>query len=66
VIGPRRHGLARQAGDTTKPEEETMKLLRRLRHEVRQDVNTADRSAARGVRRLRRRSRTRSTAGARY
>ncbi|WP_274535223.1 hypothetical protein [Pseudofrankia asymbiotica] len=43
-----------------------MRLLPRLRHEAKRDVNTADRSAARGLRRLRRRSRTRSTTSARY
>ncbi|WP_283097708.1 hypothetical protein [Frankia sp. AgB32] len=43
-----------------------MKLLRRLRHEARRDVNAADRSAARGLRRLRRRPRNRSTSAARY
>ncbi|MCK9875217.1 hypothetical protein MXD59_05380 [Frankia sp. Ag45/Mut15] len=52
--------------DDRQLEEVTMKMLRRLRGEARHDVNAADRSAARGLRRLRRRSRNRSAAGARY
>ncbi len=46
-----------------------MKILRRMRNEIRHDVNQADRSGARGLRRLRRRRNRTSTAttpGTRY
>ncbi|WP_255565671.1 hypothetical protein [Parafrankia sp. Ea1.12] len=43
-----------------------MRLLPRIRHEARRDVNKADRAGARGLRRLRRRSRSHGTTTTSY